>query len=399
MYAICERFLKHSVEFQMLAVSPYKEAVDAVIEAGGEPLKLCYQCGNCTANCPWSLVRSFMVRKMIHQAQLGMVDLDSEDVWLCATCGACVDQCPRGVEIIDIMRALRRVIIELNLAKVPDSLRFAAKNIAALGNPLGEPQELRADWAKDLNVKTFTQGMDILYFPCCIPAYDATVRRVARATVNILNKAGVDFGILGAKELCCGQAIRKAGNEDLFQSLAEGNISTFKENGVTKIVVSSPHCYDTFKNEYPQLGGNFEVLHFTQYLAKLIDDGKIKPTKQLNTRVAYHDPCYLSRHNDIYEEPRKVLRSIPGLELVELPYSGKDCFCCGGGGGRIWMETKKGERLSDLRLEHTLATGAGVLAAACPYCISNFDDSVLTMEKGDILEIKDVSELVEQSIS
>jgi len=302
------------------------------------------------------------------------------------------------VEIIDIMRGLRRVIVGMGAGYLPDSLRVTMKNIAGVGNPMGEAQEKRADWAKDLDVKAFTKGTEVLYFSCCVPAYDPSIKRVAQATANILRKAGVDFGILGPRESCCGESVRKAGNESLFQGLAQSNISAFMENGVTKIVVSSPHCYNTFKNEYPEFGGDFEVVHYTQFLAGLIREGRFKFSKELNKRVTYHDPCYLGRHNGIYEEPREVLRSIPGLELVEMHDSGENSLCCGGGGGRIWVETKKGERFSDLRIDQAIEVGADILAASCPYCLLNFEDSLLTTDKGDIIQVKDVSELVQEAI-
>lgn len=381
----------------MAVVNPYKEAVEAVIEAGGEPLKACYQCGICTGICPWNLVTSFGVRRIIHQTQLGLIDFDNEEIWLCATCRACVQRCPRGVNIIDIMRALHRVIVDLGVGGIPDSLRITAKNIATTGNPLGEEPAKRADWANDLAIKKFTRGTEILYFPCCIPAYDSKVKRVAQATANILKKAGVNFGILGTEEKCCGEAIRKAGNESLFQSLAQSNIKAFTENRVKTIVVSSPHCYNSFKNEYPEFGGEFKVLHITQYLAELIDQGRLKPSKRVNKRVVYQDPCYLGRHNGIYDEPRKVLKSIPGLELVEFADSHENGLCCGGGGGRIWMETKKGERFSDIRVAQSLELKADILAVSCPYCFLNFQDSVLTMDKADVIEIKDVAELVDEA--
>lgn len=379
-------------------MSPVKEAVDIIQEEGGEILKLCYQCGLCTTSCPWNLVRSFIVRRIMHQGQLGLIDFEDEEVWLCATCGACVQQCPRGVEIIDIMRALRRVVVEVGIAKVPDSLRITVKNIAGLGNPLGEPVENRANWAKGLGVKTYTQGTELLYFPCCIPAYDPKIQRVAQATANILNKAGVDFGILGSKESCCGESIRKAGNEGLFQSLAQSNISAFAKAGVNKVVTTSPHCYHTFKNEYPKFGADFEVVHFSQYLAELIKQGRLNFTKEINKRVTYHDPCYLGRHNNIYDEPRQILNSIPGLELVEMRDYRENSLCCGGGGGRIWMATKKGERFADLRLEQAIDAGASILAVACPYCLCNFEDSVLTLDKSESIEIRDIAELVQEAI-
>ena len=382
----------------MQAVAPLQEVVDIVKEEGGDILKLCYQCGTCTAVCPWNKVRNFIVRRIMHQGQLGLIDFEDEDVWLCATCNNCVKRCPRGVEIIDVMRALRRAVTELGIAKVPDSLRITIKNISGVGNPLGEPEDRRANWTKDLDVKLHTSGTEILYFPCCIPEYDPKVQRVARATVSILKKAKVDFGILGSRANCCGESVRKAGDENLFQRLAQNNIASFEETGVKKIVVSSPHCYHTFKNEYPELGASVEVVHSSQYLLGLIKQGKIGFTKEVNKKVAYHDPCYLGRHNDIYDEPREILKGIPGLELVELPYYRENSLCCGGGGGRIWMETKSGERFSDMRVEQALSVGASVLAVACPYCLLNFEDSVLTSDKGDVIEVRDIAELVQEAL-
>jgi len=380
----------------MAVINPFAEAAEAIIEAGGETLKSCYQCGLCTGACPWNLVRSFLTRRLIHQAQVGLVELESEDVWLCATCGACVERCPRGVEIIDIMKALRR--IGSQWAANPKSLRTVMASLGTVGNPFGEAREKRADWAKELGVKTFASGVEFLYFPCCTPAYDPQAKRIARAMVNVLNKAGVDFGILGQEENCCGESARKAGEEALFQRLAQANIEAFRRRGVTKVIVSSPHCYHTFKNEYPAIGGNFEVLHVTQFLAELIESKRLKLKKSFPKKVAYHDPCYLGRHNKIYDQPRKVLESIPGLQLVELPDSREESLCCGGGGGRIWMETKKVERLSDLRIEQALGVGAEVLAVSCPYCLLNLHDSLLTMDKEGALQVRDISELVSEVI-
>lgn len=381
-----------------MAVAPFREAIDAVALAGGEALKQCYQCGLCTGTCPWNLVKDFPTRKLIHQAQLGIVDFESEDTWTCATCRACVARCPRGVAIIDIMRALRNIVAEMGAGHLPDSLRVTLKNIAGTGNPLGEPAERRTAWINSPEVTPVTKDAEILYFSCCIPAYDTNVQRVARSTAKVLHKAGVRFAVIGAKESCCGESVRKSGNESLFQKLAQSNIAAFAESGVNKIVVTSPHCYYTFKNEYPKLGGNFEVIHYTEFMAQLIKEGRLKPTKAVDAKVTYHDPCYLGRHSGVYDAPREVLKSIPGVELVEMPDHGQDSICCGGGGGRIWMETKKGERLSDLRLDQAAGTGASVLAAACPYCILNFEDSILTTDRPGRIAVKDISELLAESL-
>ncbi|MDD5093486.1 MAG: (Fe-S)-binding protein [Dehalococcoidia bacterium] len=382
----------------MTTLTPFEEAVQVIVEAGGEPLRLCYQCGLCTGTCPWNMVRSFPVRKIMGQSQLGLIDFESEDNWMCTSCHACVDRCPRGVEIIDVMRALRRAMVGMGFGHVPKSLEVTLKNIAAIGNPYGESKEKRMAWTKGRDVKTFSKEMDFLFFACCFTAYDAKIQRAAQAGADVLNALKASYGVLGAELSCCGESVRKAGDESLMQSLARDNTQVFTEKGVKKIVVNSPHCYYTFKNEYPEVGGNFEAIHMTQYLAQMIEQGKLKFTKSLNKRVTYHDPCYLGRHSGIYDEPRKVLKSIPGLELVEMKDNRELALCCGGGGGRIWMETKKGERFSDIRLNQAIETGAEILAVACPYCMSNFEDSLLSSEKGSGIEIKDIAELAREAI-
>ncbi len=378
----------------MSAIVPDKETVDLLMELGGETCKICFQCGTCTATCPWNLVRTFSNRRMMYKVQLGVIDFADEDLWTCAACGACVKRCPRGVANIDVTRALRKVISEVGAAKVPDSLRLSVKNIATVGNPQGEAEEKRGEWAEALGVKPFTPETEVLYFSCCVPAFDAKIRRIAQSTVEILNKAGIDFGILGSKERCCGESVRKVGAEAIFLSLAQGNIETFSTGGVKKVVVSSPHCYHTFKNEYPEFGAEFEVIHFVQLLDQLIEEGKLTFSGEVKKKVIYHDPCFLGRHNDIYDEPRRVLQAIPGVELLEFPDSRQNAICCGGGGGRIWMETPAGERFSELKLQQAIDAGAEVIAVACPYCMLMFDDSLLSMGKEGAIEIKDVSELV-----
>jgi len=378
---------------------PFKVVIDGIKEAGGEADKLCYQCGKCDTVCPWNRVRKFFVRRMINQAKLGVVPFESEDLWLCVTCRKCVDQCPRGVEIIDVMRAMRRLLVPDGVvpASIPN-LRTIMTSLASVGNPWGQEPNDRPNWAKDLEVKEFSEGTELLYFPCCYPSYEPRLKKVSQATASILNNAGVDYGILGAREMCCGESVRKAGNEDLFKRLVRENIKTFIDSGIKKIVVSSPHCYHTFKNEYSEFKVNFEVVHISQYLFELIKKGKLQFTKEYGKKVAYHDPCYLGRHNGIYEEPREVLRKIPGLELVEMPDSRQESLCCGMGGGRIWMETAKGERFSDLRLQQAIGVGAEVLVTACPYCISQFEDSKLTLKDSEAIQIKDITEVIQEVI-
>jgi Fe-S oxidoreductase len=271
-------------------------------------------------------------------------------------------------------------------------------SLASVGNPWGQEPQDRTNWAKDLEVKEFGEDTGLLYFPCCYPSYEPRLKKVSRATAHILNSTGVEFGVLGSKENCCGESVRKAGNEALFKRLARENIKAFIENGVKKILVSSPHCYHTFKNEYPEFKANFDVVHITQFLFQLMNEGRLELTKEFKKKVTYHDPCYLGRHNGIYEEPREVLKKIPGLELIEMAESREDSLCCGMGGGRIWMETAKGERFSDLRLEQAIGVGAEVLVTSCPYCISQFEDSRLTLKDGEAIQIKDITEVLQEVI-
>ncbi len=380
-------------------VADYKEIVDVIKANGGEAFKLCFQCGLCDAVCPWNRVRTFSMRKIVREAAFGFTDIESEDIWLCTTCGRCPQQCPRDVKQIASGIALRRIATEYGVfPATAKPIRGISGSLVGEGNPLNEARKNRANWAEGLSVKTFTEGMEILYFPGCYLCYDPRLKKVARATANILNKAGVDFGILGAKENCCGESIRKTGDEEVFKRLARENIKTFIDNGVKKILVSSPHCYHTFKNEYPEFRVNFEVVHISQFLYKLVNEGRLKLSKAYEKKVTYHDPCYLGRHNGIYDEPREVLKKISGLDLKEMPDSLEDSLCCGGGGGRIWMETQKGQRFSDLRLEQAIGVGAEVLATSCPYCIANFEDSRLTIGVADKIEIKDITEIIQEVI-
>ena len=380
-------------------LAPFKPVVDAIKEVGGEAFKLCYQCGTCETVCPWNRVREFKVRKIINQAKLGVIPLESDDVWLCTTCRNCVEKCPRGVKIIDVMRAMRRLLVPDGVvpASVPN-LRGVMNSIASEGNPWRQEAKDRSKWAADLGIKEFTETTGLLYFPCCTSAYDPRVQKAAQATGKILNGLGVDYGILGSKEVCCGESVRKAGNEVLYKRLAKDNIRTFIDSGVKKILVSSPHCYHGFKNEYPEFMVNFDVVHTTQYLFDLVSKGKLNFSKKLGKRIAYHDPCYLGRHNGIYDEPREVLKSIPGVEFVQLPEERNSSLCCGGGGARIWMETPKGQRFSDIRMQQAIDVGAEVLVTACPYCIMNFEDSRLTLGISEKIEVKDITEIVQEAI-
>ncbi len=379
----------------METIAPFIEVIDEIKEAGGDIFKMCFQCGLCDAVCPWNQVRQFSMRRLIREAAFGLSEVEGEDIWRCTTCGACPAQCPRGVRQIDISVALRRVASSYELfPQSVKSARTARASLISEGNPLQGERERRADWAKDLSVKPYEEGMEALYFVGCYLSYDPRMKKVAVATAGILNKAGVNFGILGDKESCCGESIRKTGSEQVFKDLARQNIKTFVDNGVKKVIVSSPHCYHTFKNEYPEFMVNFEVVHISQYLWELIGENRVTLSKTYDKTVTYHDPCYLGRHNGIYDAPRDLLKIVPGLELVEMTAFGKNSLCCGGGGGRIWMDTPQSERFSDIRLKQAQESGAQVLATACPYCITNFEESRLNLDYEDVIEVKDITEII-----
>ena len=339
-------------------------------------------------------------RKLVRQATFGLTEIENDDIWRCTTCGKCPQVCPRGVRQIESGMALRRIATEYDIfAGAAESVPGVAASLRAEGNPFSEERSKRADWAKDLGVKRFTEGMELLYSPGCYLSYDPRGKKIARATVQILQAAGVDFGILGTEESCCGESIRKTGDETLFKALARHNIGAFIGNGVQKILVSSPHCYHSFKNEYPEFKVNFEVVHMSEFVFELIETGRLTLSKPVAKTVAYHDPCYLGRHNRVFEPPRDALKRVPELRLKEMAESRMNSLCCGGGGGRVWMETPKGERFSDLRLEQAVELGVEVLATCCPYCITNFEDSRLNRpDGGDSIEVRDITEIIRDAI-
>ncbi len=379
----------------METIAPFIEVIDEIREAGGDPYQLCFQCGLCDAVCPWNQVRQFSMRKLVREAAFGLTEIEGEDIWRCTTCGTCPDQCPRGLGQIQVSQALRRVATEYEVFPASvKSARSARASIISEGNPLQGERAARSAWADGLSVKPFAPDMEILYFVGCYFSYDPRMKKVAQATANILNTAGVNFGILGENESCCGESIRKIGSEQVFIDLAKTNIKNFIDHGVKKILVSSPHCYHTFKNEYPEFMVHFEVIHMSEFLLELINTGRLTLNKKMDQTVTYHDPCYLGRHNQIYEPPRQLLEKVAGLTLKEMNANRKSSLCCGGGGGRIWMDTPQAERFSDIRLKQARDTGASVLVTSCPYCITNFEESRLNLEYEAVLEIKDITEII-----
>ena len=384
----------------MPTVAPLDEVAEAIKDAGGEAFKYCYQCGKCDVVCPWNRVRAFSIRKIVRQAQFGLPEIEQEDIWRCTTCGACPAQCPRGVQQIEVGVAIRRIATEYEVfPNAVKGIRAATISLNSEGNPLDGARQARGDWARGLGLKPFVEGMEVLYFVGCYYSYDPRMQKVAVATAKVLKKAKVRFGVLGAEESCCGESIRKAGNEAAFKALARQNIQHFIAKGVKRILVSSPHCYETFKNEYPEFMVHFDIVHISQFLTELVEAGRLNLKGEVTRKLTWHDPCYLGRHNGIYDAPRDLLARVPGVQLSEMVDSRQDSLCCGGGGGRIWADTPKGERFADIRLQQARDTGAEALVTACPYCISNFEGSRLTLGEEQTPEVFDLVEIIAESLS
>lgn len=368
------------------------EEIDRIVAERLLSLDYCYQCGRCSGVCPISVVSDFRPRKFMLAAQLDQsAPLESGLLWQCTTCDACVKVCPQKVKPPEVITSLRSRLVEAG--QLPQGVADALENIYRRNNPWGLPKNERAKWADGLSLRRFERGMEWLWFVGCAPSYDPRSQEVAKSLVKILNHAGVEAGFLGEEERCCGDSARRLGEEGLFQLLAEENSAQLNEAGAEKILTTSPHCYNVFLNEYPKL--NEEVWHYTQLLAELVQAGRLvfaEPAEELT--VTYHDPCYLGRHNDIYEEPRAVLRAIPGIRLVEMPRNREQSFCCGGGGGRMWVETEEREHPGAVRVREALSTGAKVLVTACPFCLINFDEAVKSLDAAESLEVWDLAELV-----
>ncbi|MCJ7535120.1 MAG: (Fe-S)-binding protein [Anaerolineales bacterium] len=358
---------------------------------------LCYQCGVCTATCPWGVVKQehLTVRTLIRQAQLGLQG-ESGNLWLCTTCAQCEALCPRGVNITGVIRGLRTIAWDQrNTAEGLPSLLWS---IFWNNNPWSQPPSQRALWAKHLNIPDFDpQEHEVLLYIGCTSSYDQRAQKIAAAITRLLNCAGVKFGYLGDEEPCCGEAALSVGHKGYFDELAAQTAHIFQERGVAKIVTISPHCFDVFQNHYPEFSEDFKPLHYTQFLANLLDSGHLQFEQPVSQLVTFHDPCYLGRINGEYSAPRQILESIPGVDLLEMEYSAENGLCCGGGGGRMWLETPPGERFSDVRIEQAQQTGANLLATACPFCVTCLEDSIKSQPENH-MQVLDIAEIAAQAV-
>ncbi|MDD5312181.1 MAG: heterodisulfide reductase-related iron-sulfur binding cluster [Dehalococcoidia bacterium] len=333
------------------------------------------------------------------KAMVGGV-ITEDEIWSCTTCRACQDVCPVFIEHIDKIVDMRRHLV-LDLAQVPETGEAILKCIEARGHSCKGTTLTRTDWTTGLDIKQLSEDSNVeyMFFAGCAASLEERSTKIAIATAKILKAAGTSFGILGAQEMCCGEPARRLGNEYLFQTLAAQNVELFKSYNVKKIITMCPHCFNTLKNEYPQFDGNFEVIHHSTFISRLIDEGKIKPAIVKENKITYHDSCYLGRHNDIYEPQRHVLRSISKLPIVEMERSKNNGFCCGAGGGRFWMEERIGKRISETRIDQVIETGAEIVASACPYCVQMFTDAIKAKGAEETLKAFDIAELVAESLT
>jgi Fe-S oxidoreductase len=374
----------------------------------------CFRCGYCKFtsdytdfNCPAYRKfrfetyapggRMWLIRAWLND-EIKTSERFQEILYSCATCANCVEHCvfTFSEDLVNIFIAAREELV--NEGIIPPPVRDFLKNINVNGNPYKEPANERGKWAEGTSIETY-DGQEYLFYVGCVGSYDERAKKIAATVGSLLVKAGVSLGILGEKETCDGNEVRTLGEAGLFQFLAEQNIESFKKLGIKKIITLDPHAFNAFKKDYPGLGGEFEVYHYTQVLAQLIRAGKID-LKEYKARVTYHDPCYLGRHNGEYKAPREILKSIPGLELIEMDRNGENAFCCGGGGGNFFTDILGGGEDSPnrIRAREALDTGAGIIAVACPQCAKMLEDGIKAEDLDYKLRVMDVAEIVMQAM-
>ncbi len=385
---------------------PRKDLLDLVV---------CTECGRCQAACPaWETgkpltpkgliqdMRDHLIREMTGRTNDRTLvgDVVPEDVlWACTTCGGCHQACPVMIEPIPKIVEMRRFLV-MEEARFPGTMQVALRGIENRGHPYQGAVPSRTAWTAGLDVSLLakTPGAEYLYWVGCAAAFDERAQKVARAFVAVLNTAKVDFAILGDEERCTGDVARRIGHEFLFQMQAQANVETLNGYGVRKILTTCPHCFNTLKHEYPVFGGRYEVVHHTTFIADLLRRGQVRPKKPLGGSVAFHDSCYLGRHNGLYASPREILANIPGARRMEFGRHGRQGFCCGAGGGMVWTEERTGKRVNVARTEEALRIGAEIVGTACPFCLSMFEDGIRAKDASERLRVMDLAELVVRSL-
>ncbi len=382
----------------------------------------CTECGRCNEFCPTYNTgkplkpRSIIVDIRQHLQDKGHAIVTDEEnhpsllkklandvisvdaIWDCTTCGACVEACPVFIEHVDAIVDMRRYLVLME-GKMEAEAQKTFTNWETYSNPYGFSPQTRGDWAKEIGVKTLAENPNVeyLYYVGCAASFDKRAQKVAQAFCRLLLKAGISFGILGDEERCNGETARRLGNEYLGQELLNENKKVLNKYNVKKILTTCPHCFNTLKNEYPDFHARFDVYHHSTFLKKLIDEGKLKISKEIQKKMTYHDPCYMGRYNASFEEPREILKQIPGVDLAEMRRIKKKGFCCGAGGGRMWLEEKRGSRINVNRVEEALETAPQAIVSSCPFCLTMITDGLNAKNQEKTVAALDLAEILEQS--